>query len=600
MLSRASYLIAAITFLGLSGPALAADEPRKDTDVFDSARVWQVLITVSPEEYAAMQPRGGFGFGFPKLGPTTKDDKREVHRNNFGMDLPWATGAVVIGDLTFDKVGIRYKGNGTIGDAARTIKKSFKIDLDRAGGMGRFGGSKTINLHCGVADPSKFRETFGYELYRAAGVPAPKTTLAEVRLTVPGKHDKIYLGLYTIVQEVDKTFLKDNFEDEKGLLLKPEGVREFEDRGEKWDDYKAIYKPKREPEKDEASRVIAFAKLVHKADDATFHKEIESYIDVNDYLRFLAATAFIVNTDSYFVLGHNFYLYLHPKTRKFHFIPWDLDRAFSNLPILGSNNQQMKLSMVHPYPGTHRLTERVLALPGVSDRYQKLLKELSASTFEKDRLLKRLEKAETTMNELVERDAKAAAARKDGPSGFGFPMFGNPPTLKAFVEKRTASVTAQIAGTSKGYVPVGGGSPQIGSIMAGAMMEFVDKDQDDAISRAEWLAIVTRLFEASTKDKDGKADRKGIQAGLTSLLPPAPEGTPPEFSLATLLAGPIFARADANKDGKVTSEEMLAAAGEEFDAFDKGKAGKLEEDTFGAMLNKLFPFSKFAPPPPKK
>ena len=34
-------------------------------------------------------------------------------------------------------------------------------------------------------------------------------------------------------------------------------------------------------------------------------------------------------------------------------------------------------------------------------------------------------------------------------------MFGKPPAMKVFVEKRTASVVAQVAGTSKGFVPNG-------------------------------------------------------------------------------------------------------------------------------------------------
>src|SRR5205085_8046646 len=135
------------------------------------------------------------------------------------------------GDETFEKVGVRYKGNGTVLDASRTVRKSFRIDLDRAGGTGRFGGSKSINLHCEVTDPSRCREVLGYEIYRAAGVPAPRTALAEVRLTVPGKYDRELLGLYTVVESVDKPFLKDRFGDDTGLLMKPEGLREFDDRG---------------------------------------------------------------------------------------------------------------------------------------------------------------------------------------------------------------------------------------------------------------------------------------------------------------------------------------------------------------------------------
>ena len=34
------------------------------------------------------------------------------------------------------------------------------------------------------------------------------TALAEVTLTVPGEHEKAYLGLYTLVEPVDWAFLK--------------------------------------------------------------------------------------------------------------------------------------------------------------------------------------------------------------------------------------------------------------------------------------------------------------------------------------------------------------------------------------------------------
>ncbi|HEX4588919.1 MAG TPA: CotH kinase family protein, partial [Gemmataceae bacterium] len=496
-------LLTALALLSAFRPAAAAEPAKSAAGVYEPDKVWQVQITLPADEYAAMQPRSARGFrGFGAPPPAAEkplDPDREVHRNSFGMDLPWATGSVTVGDQTFEKVGIRYKGNGTIGDTARSIKKSFKIDLDRAGGAGRFGGSKTINLHCGVTDPSKCRETLAYELYREAGVPASRTALAEVRLTVPGKYDKELLGVYTVVEEVGKPFLRDRFGTDKGLLMKPERVRDFEDRGDEWDQYKKTYIPKREATSAEAARVIAFARLVQKADDATFAKEIGSYLDVDGYLRFLAVTAFLANTDSFFVLGHNYYVYLNPKTNKLHFIPWDLDRAFANFPILGSNSQQMNLSLVHPYAGTHRLTERLLAVPGVGEQYQKLVRELAATCFDKARLLQRLEAAEAATKELVERDAKAAAARKDGGSAFG-PMFGKPPALKEFIEKRTASVAAQVAGTSKGYVPSGGpgggGPPRIGPMLAGPMLAALDTDRDEKLSRDEWLAAAKKLFAA--------------------------------------------------------------------------------------------------------
>ncbi len=582
----------------LAGPSLTAADAPKAASVYESGKVWPIHLTLSAEQFAAMQPRpaagGGFGFGRPPAPPAVPN--AEVHRNTFGMDLPWATGSATVGDQTFAKVGIRYKGNGTIGDAARTIKKSIKIDLDRAGGDGRFAGSKTINLHCGVTDPSKIREAFGYELYRAAGVAAPRTALAEVRLTVPGKYDQELLGVYTIVEEVDKPFLRERFKDDDGLLLKPEGVRDFEDRGDKWESYARPFAPKREPTKVEAARLIAFCKLVHKADDATFAREIESHLDVEQYLRFLAATSFVVNSDSFFALGHNYCAYLHPKTHRLHFIPWDLDRAFSNFPIFGSNSQQMNLSLSQPYPGKHRLTERLLALPGVGDRYRKLWKELSAGAFEKAKLLARLDAIEATMKELRERDAKATAARKEVGTQTAF---GTPPAMKRFFEKRTASIAAQVAGTSKGFVPTGGfgpgGPPPLGPIMAGVMMENLDTDQDEFLSKAEWLAIAKRVFEASAKDADGKVKLRALTAGMNSLLPTPPERTPGAFNLGGFLAEPILTRADADKDGKLTADELQTAAAAIFKEYDAAKADKLDEEAFAKLLSSLLP--NFGAPP---
>jgi spore coat protein H len=590
--------------LGAGHPtARSADLPKTAAGVYDSARVWPVQITLSVAEFQAMQPRpaagGGFGFGFGAPPAKPADPKREMHRNTFGMDLPWATGTVTIGEQTFDKIGIRYKGNGTIGDASRTIKKSIKIDLDRAGGAGRFAGSKTINLHCGVTDPSKIREAFGYELYRAAGAPAPRTALAEVRLTVPGKFDKELLGVYTIVEEVDKPFLRDRFGGDDGLLLKPEGVRDFEYRGEKWDPYAKPFAPKREPTPAEIARLIALCKLVHKADDATFAREIESYVDIDQYLRFLAATSFVVNTDSFFALGHNYCAYLHPKTNRIHFIPWDLDRAFSNFPIFGSNRQQMNLSLTQPYPGKHRLTDRLLALPGVKERSERLWRTLAATAFDKARLLERLAALETAVKDLRDRDARAAAARKEVGTQTAF---GVPPTLPRFIEKRTASVAAQIAGTSKGFVPAGGfgagGPPPLGPILAGIMMENLDTDQDEFLSRAEWLAIARRVFEASAKDAGGKVKLRALTVGINSLLPTPPERTPGAFNLGGFLAEPILTRADADKDEKLASEELLKAAETIFAEFDKKKAGKIDEDDFAALLTSLLP--NFNSPPKER
>ena len=151
------------------GACWAAD-PRPEKDglapaaaAFEHGKIWKVHVEVSAKEFAAMQPRGGLTFPGAPVNPKPQerpdDPGRVIHRNTFGSDLAWAKGAITIDGKTFQNVGVRYKGNGTIADAARTIKKSLRIDLDLFGGVEQFHGMKTLNLHSGVADPSKFRET---------------------------------------------------------------------------------------------------------------------------------------------------------------------------------------------------------------------------------------------------------------------------------------------------------------------------------------------------------------------------------------------------------------------------------------------------------
>jgi putative membrane-bound dehydrogenase-like protein len=442
----------------------------KDTsakEVFGLTKVWAMSLEVSAKEYEAMQPPPPKGFGGPPpQPPKDKPGDRPRERNLFGTEFPWAQGDFTADGKSYKKVGLRYAGDGSYFAAARNLKRPFHIELSRFEKQD-IHGLQSINLHAGTLDATRGREALAFAIFRAAGVPAPRTAFAEVSLTVPGKYDKEYLGLYTVVENVDKTFLADRFQSGKGLLLKPSGMRGLDYLGDDWAQYTGKYRPQGEPTKEQAKRVIDFARLINQGSDEQFRKEIGSYLDVDAFLRFLAANALVSNLESFFALGHNYYLYLHPETNKFIFIPGDLELALANFAFMGSPEQQMDLSLAHPYGGDNKLADRLLAGKEVSERYGKLLKELSANVFTKERLLKDVETIEKTTKELIAKDAKAAAARKEGPGGFGPPggKGANPPDLRTFVDKRTASIVAQLDGKSKGFVPQfgfgppGGGGP---------------------------------------------------------------------------------------------------------------------------------------------
>jgi hypothetical protein len=393
-------------------------------------------------------------------------------------------------------------------------------------------------------DATKGREALAYAIFRAAGVPAPRTAFAEVTITVPGRYDKEYMGLYIVVEQVNKNFLKDRYKTDAGLLMKPERVGSLAYLGEDWERYKTTYQPKRDATKDEIKRVLDFLKLVNQGTEAQFNKEIGSYLDIDAFLRFMAATALTSNLDSFFTIGHNYYLYLHPETKKFHFIPWDVDLALGNFAFFGSADQQMDLSLTKPYGGQCRLADRLMANKEVADKYQAVLKELATSVFTKERLLKEIAEIEKTTKNLIEKDRKAAAGRKEGGGGFGPPggMGGPPggfgrqsPDLRTFVEKRTESVAAQLAGKSTGFVPVGGfggkgpglARPIPGEILSQAVRDQLRLTEAQRKELADLQKDVdARLEKILTEEQRAQLKRMREGPGGGFGPPPGPAGPP--------------------------------------------------------------------------
>jgi spore coat protein CotH len=485
----------------------------------------------------------GFGqFGGPKKDPPKADGPaRDTHKGgSFGIEFPWARAELTVDGRTYKDVGLRYKGGGSYVMSAGRLKRNLKIDLDRYDEAQRFHGLKALNLNAGVMDPTHAKEALAFGVFRDAGIPSPRTAFAEVFLTVPGKYDKELVGTYTLIEQVDKTFLKEHFKSAKGLLMKPEvrpgGGRPLSYQGDDWAPYKASLLPKDEATKAQADRVIAFTKLIDRGTEEAFRTQIGNYLDVDGYLRFLAVTALLANTDSFFVGGHNAYLYLHAETNKVLFLPWDLDLAFGGFFFLGSPDQQADLSITHPYPGEHRLTDRLLAVPEIGERYRKLVRELTTTAFTKEKIAARLTELEKATKEARDRETKAVAGRRENNAG-GFGGFPGgpggqqpPPDLRAWVDKRLASVNGQLDGKSKGTIPAGfgfGGPPGGGARPRPG--EVLPAPLRDALRLTEEQR---KKFDELQREVDGKVEQlltEDQRATLKRVREAGPKGPPGGF-----------------------------------------------------------------------
>jgi hypothetical protein len=505
---RHGYLAVALGLLiGVSVPAGAAalapagalesQADREAAALFTFSRVWDLRLTLTPEAWKAMQPPGGeprFGFGGGRSaasrgrgggaggsgpggrpiasagrggegGRPTAPPARSSRgglAGRMGLEYPEVRATLFCSGRTYTDVGLRYKGNGTFLDSRGTLKRPLKLDFDAFVKGQKFHGVTTLNLNNNVTDPSFMREALGYLVYREAGVPAPRTGYARVYLTVPGEHESRYLGLYTMVEQVDEAFFRRHFQTEKGLLLKPDFVVGLPHMGDDWAAYEVPYRPRMKGERQARERFMALTKLLKEADASAFAAQVGSFIDLDEFARFLAATVLLANTDSILVMGQNYYVYLPSGHTRFLWMPWDLDRAFGN--FTGGPERLTQMSIRRPHSPENLLIDRLLAVPEVDQLYRKHLQTLIDTVFRPDRLgalmvsigrVIRPAVAAQSSEALrlfdVSLSEKSVAEERSDDEGRGFGSRRlRPAYLKRFVTLRSESVREQLAGRSEG------------------------------------------------------------------------------------------------------------------------------------------------------
>jgi spore coat protein CotH len=121
------------------------------------------------------------------------------------------------GELIPD-VAVRPKGNSSLMSAAGsgTARFSLKVDLNFFNSARNLDGVKKLNFNNGFSDPTFIREVLGYGLFEQVNIPTPRTSFVDLWI------NDTHLGLYTMVEQIDKTFLSDHFADNSGNLYKPE------------------------------------------------------------------------------------------------------------------------------------------------------------------------------------------------------------------------------------------------------------------------------------------------------------------------------------------------------------------------------------------
>jgi spore coat protein CotH len=488
---------------------------------------------------ATLDPEGSFENKLPVF-LRAADGKRNGLASAVGIEFNYVRGTVAFEGAALEGVGVRYKGNGTFLESRATLKRPLKLDLNQFVKGQELAGLTTLNLHNNVTDPSGMIEPIAYGLYRDAGVPAPRTGYARVYLTVPPKHDRTYLGLYSIVENVDKDFAHDRFGGRKGAIFKPVTTNLFADLGETWRDFAQAYDPKTDVSEAQARRVIEFSRLMSYATDSELAARLGEFIELDQFARFMAVTVYLASLDSLLQVGQNYYLYLHPATDKFHFIPWDLDHTFGR--IFGDQDELAKLDIHAPWMTPNRFLERVFKVPAFKELYLARLREFGDTLFSPDRLAAQADGIADVIRPSVEAESPQKLASFDRAVADRAPARGSrggpAKFVKAFSRLRTQSVRDQLSGAAEGVRPkafgpwasrsggAAGAKPQ-GRSLAPAMFDRLDADRDGHVTRAEFTDGFGRWFSAWSAGHDQGLSEEQLRNGIRAdVFPPVPAPEP--------------------------------------------------------------------------
>ncbi|HEY5941584.1 MAG TPA: CotH kinase family protein [Solirubrobacterales bacterium] len=294
-----ALLAAAMLALGLAGPAaaLTADE------MYEPEAVVVVDLQLPPASVAALEAEPAeYVEGSFSLAPT---DGTPAGIGTFSAPLT---------------VGIRLKGEGSFRDLSG--KAAFKLKFNEFVKGQKFLGLKRMTLNNMVQDPSMVHETLAYAAFRAAGVPAPRTGYADVRVNAEE------FGMHLNLETLDDVALERLFgsfeappqhlyEGQVGVDVLPGETSAFEvDEGEE----------------DDRSDLEALIEAV-AASSPSFSERMAGHADLGELTRMWAVERYLAHWDGYSTQPHNYYLYSDP-LGIFQMMPSGADQTWS-LPQLG-------------------------------------------------------------------------------------------------------------------------------------------------------------------------------------------------------------------------------------------------------------------------
>ena len=400
---------------------------------------------------------------------------------------------VVINGKRINNVAVRPKGNTSLSSIAMdpdTDRFSLKLEFDHYIEGQTCYGLDELLLNNNYADATNMKEAVIFDMFQYLGADASLYNYAKV--SVNGE----YTGIYLALEGVGDSFMLRNFGTQDGELYKPDSMdMGGDDKSSKSSkpggDFS--FDPENMPEEGDSdfnpenmsgeedsdfnpgnmsdmggsskdgganlnysddntdSYSTIWAGEVTKTGDADHRKvvtalknisegtDLETYLDVDNVLKYMAVHTFAVNMDSLSgTMAHNYYLYEYDG--RLNIFPWDYNLSLGGMSM-GNDSDATEVindAIDTPFSGT-RFFDTLLADEEYRERYHEYLRQLVDEYVNGGRFDEVYNRIRTQIDSLVETDPTAFYSYDEYLTASGL--------LYETIELRAASIEGQLDGT---------------------------------------------------------------------------------------------------------------------------------------------------------
>ncbi len=274
-----------LTGAGAEGAGRPADA---GAEVFTNDAVRRIVLEIAPADLAELR----------------KDPRKFVQAT------------VKESGTAYPGVGVHLKGS-TGSFRGVDERPALTLSFGRFSAGQTFHGLSRIHLNNSVEDPTYLHELLGGELFRAAGVPAPRAAHALVEL------NERKLGLYVLKEGFTEEFLALHFRNTRGNLY---------DTGPGHDVNEALTRDSGDGPADRAD-LKALADAAQEPDFSKRWQRLGQILDLDHFLSFMAMEVMTGHRDGYCLARNNFRIYFEGE--RFVFLPHGMDNLFgrADLPL---------------------------------------------------------------------------------------------------------------------------------------------------------------------------------------------------------------------------------------------------------------------------